>query len=110
MHLIQAKLREDDSRDVGTPLCLDWVTELLEVCLRSTYISYGSEFYEQREGATFGFLVSVVVSNLYMEELALKSAQSRRKLWNRYVDDTCCILTKGDMDRLLHHLKHQLSP
>ena len=38
------------------------------------------------------------------EELALESAPSRSRLWKQYVDDTCCILRKGDMDRFLHHL------
>ena len=40
----------------------------------------------------------------YVEELALESAPSRPRLWKQYVDDTCCILRKGDVDGLLHHL------
>ena len=50
---------------------------------------------------------SPVSANLYMEffeELALESAPSRPRLWKRYVDDTCCILRKGDVEGLLHHL------
>ena len=50
-----------------------------------------------------GSPVSAVVANLYMdffEELALESAPSRPRLWKRYVDDTCCILRKGDVDGL----------
>ena len=39
------------------------VTDLLEVCLRSTYMyfSYNREFYEQREGAAMGSPVSVII-------------------------------------------------
>ena len=54
-----------------------------------------------------GSPVSAVVANLYMEffeELALESAPSRPRLWKRYVDDTRCILRKGDLDGLLNHL------
>ena len=54
-----------------------------------------------------GSPVSAVVANLYMEffeELALESAPSRPRLWKRYLDDTCCILMKGDVDGLLHYL------
>ena len=54
-----------------------------------------------------GSPVSAVVANLYMEffkELALESAPSRPCLWKQYVDDTCCILKTGDVDRLLNHL------
>ena len=54
-----------------------------------------------------GSSVSAVVANQYMEffeELALESAPSRPWLWKQYVDDTCCILMKSDVDGLLHHL------
>ena len=111
VQVIQAKLREDDSLAERTPLSPDRVAELLDMCLRSTYFSYGGEFYEQREGAAMGSPVSAVVANLYMEffeELALESAPSRPRLWKRYVDDTCCILRKGDVDGLLHHLNNML--
>ena len=47
-----------------TPLSPDRVAELLDMCLRSTYFSYGGEFYEQREGAAMGSPVSSVVANL----------------------------------------------
>ena len=28
------------------------------------------------------------------------------RLWKEYVDDTCCILKKGDVDGLLYHLPY----
>ena len=105
--VIRDKLREDEDLVERTPLSPDRVAELLSLCLRSTYFSFGGEFYEQRQGAAMGSPVSAVVANLYMEffkELALESAPSRPRLWKRYVDDTCCILRKGDVDGLLNHL------
>ena len=51
-----------------------------------------------------GSPVSAVVANLYMEffeELALESAP---RFWKRYVDDTCCIMWRGEVEPLLHHL------
>ena len=54
-----------------------------------------------------GSPVSAVVANLYkefFEELALGSAPSRPRLWKRYVDDTCCIVRKGDVDGRLNHV------
>ena len=107
MQVIQTKLKEDDSLAERTPLSPDRVSGLLDLCLRSTYSSYGGEFYELREGAAMDSPVSVVVSNLCMkffEELGLDSAPSRPRLWKRYGHDTFCILRKGDMDGLLHHL------
>ena len=50
--------------------------------MKSTYFSYNSEIYKQRQGADMGSPVSAVVANLYMEfleELALESAPSRQR-------------------------------
>ena len=107
VRVIRDKPREDEDLVERTPLSPDRVAELLSLCLKSIYFSFGGEFYEQRQGAAMGSPVSAVVANLYMEffeELALESAPSRPRLWKRYVDDTCCILRKGDVDGLLNHL------
>ena len=53
------------------------------MCLKSTYFSYGGNFYKQKEGAAMSSLVSAVVANLYMEffeELALETALTRPRL------------------------------
>ena len=79
----------------------------MELCLRSIYFSYNGEFYEQTGGATMGSSVSAVVANLYMEffeELALRLAPVRPRLWKRYVDDTCCKAKRNTMEGLLNHL------
>ena len=107
VQVIRDRLRGDETLVNRTTLSPDRVAELLEACLRSTYFCYGGEFYEQREGAAMGSPVSAVVANLYMEffeELALKSAPSKPRLWKTYVDDTCCIVKKGTVEGLLSHL------
>ena len=60
--VIRDKLREDEDLVERTPLSPDRVAELLSLCLKSTYFSFGGE---QRQGAAMG--VSAVVANLYME-------------------------------------------
>ena len=80
VEVIRSKLGEDEDLAERPPLSPDRIAEVLDLCLRSTYFSYGGELYEQREGAAMGSPVSVVVANLYMEffeELALESAPSR---------------------------------
>ena len=107
VQVIRDRLRRDETLVNRTTLSPDRVAELLETCLKSTYFCYGGEFYEQREGAAMGSPVSAVVANLYMEffeELALRSAPTKPRLWKRYVDDTCCIVKKGTMEGLLSHL------
>ena len=38
------------------------------------------------------------------EDIALHTAPSRPRLWKRYVDDTSCIVKKGEVDKFLQHL------
>ena len=105
--IIRRILGEDRTLGDRTSLSLELIAELLGMCLKSTYFSYGGNFYEQKEGAAMGSPVSAVVANLYMEffeELALETAPTRPRLWKRYVDDTFCILRKGSTEELLHHL------
>ena len=90
-----------------TILSPERITELLDVCLRSTYFSYQDTFYEQREGAAMGSLVSAVVANLYMEffeDLAIGSPPVKPRMWSRYVDNTFFNFKKGEDSILLTHL------
>ena len=43
-----------------TVLSPKWIAELLEMLLKSTYFSFGVNFYEQKEGAAMGSLVSTL--------------------------------------------------
>ena len=81
--IIRERLREDGTLGDRTSLSPEWIADLLEMCLRSTYFSFGGNFYEQKEGAAMGSPVSAVVANLYMEfieELALETAPTRPRL------------------------------
>ena len=103
--VIHRKLTEDLVK--RTPLPAERIAELLQLCLKTTDFSYNGEFYEQRQGAAMGSPVSTVAANLYMEffeELALQSAPSRSRFWKRYVDETCCIMEKDEVEPLLDHL------
>ena len=107
VQVIRDRLQQDEMLADRTTLSPDKVADLLEMCLKSTYFSYGGDFFEQREGAAMGSPVSAVVADLYMEffeELALRTAPTKPRLWKRYVDDTCCIVKKGTVEELLTHL------
>ena len=56
--VIREWLREDGTLGDRTSLSPEWIADLL--CLKSTYFSFGGNFYEQNEGAVMGFLVSAV--------------------------------------------------
>ena len=101
--VIRDKLQNDENLDERTCLSPECITELLEVCLRSTYFRYNGNCYEQVDGAAMGSPVSTVVANF--EEVDLNSSPGKPVLWKRYVDDTFCIVKKGSEKRLSDHLK-----
>ena len=109
VQVIKKKLKEDQSLPSHTSLTRERITELLEICLITTYFRFQGWFYEQQEGAAMGSPVSAIVANMYMEhfkELALRTAPERPRVWKRYVDDTCCIIKKEAVDRFLKHLNN----
>jgi hypothetical protein len=60
------------------------ITELLEVCLKTTYLQVDDKFFQQKDGMAMGSALSPVVSNIFMEhfeELALRMAIHRPSLW-----------------------------
>ena len=100
-------LREGSALKDRTLLPPERITHLLELCLRTTYFTFRSEFFQQQDGAAMGSPVSPVVANIYMEmfeDQALSSAQNRPRMWKRYVDDTFCIMEKRHVKAFLVHL------
>ncbi len=65
--VIRDKLKNDESLDERTCLSPKCITELLKVCLKSTYFRYNGNCYEQVDEKAMGSPVSAVVANLYME-------------------------------------------
>ena len=58
--IICKKLGEHETLGNRTVLFPKWIAELLEMWLKSTYFSFGVNFYEQKEGAAMGSLVSTL--------------------------------------------------
>ena len=104
VQVIKKKLKEDQSLPSRTSLIPERITELLEICLITTYFRFQGRFYEQQEGAAMGSPVSAIVK--HFEELALRIASERPRVWKRYVDDTCCIIRKEAVDEFLKHLNN----
>ena len=86
------------------------IVMLLRLCLDTTYFQVNGAFYKQKRGTAMGSPVSVVVANLFMEELeqrALESFAHPVKVWRCYVDDTFVVM-KGDLvDSFHEHLNSQ---
>jgi hypothetical protein len=72
--------------------------ELLDSCLKTTYVQFEDKFYQQKEGMAMGNSLSPVVSNIFMkhfEEIALDTADYTPAKWLRYIDDTFIVWPHG---------------
>ena len=61
--IIHDILHQDPTLSDRSSLNAAQVTELLRICLTTTYFVYSSEFYVQKEGAAMGSPVSPIVAN-----------------------------------------------
>ena len=51
--------------------------------------------------------ISPIVANLFMEDFEVKAIQTAKnppKMWKRYIDDTCVILSSASKDEFFHHI------
>ena len=95
---------------VKLPLPTEDITDLLNLCLTSTYFQYNGEHYKQLHGTAMGLPVSVVVAEIVMqhiEERALATCRQTIPLWLRYVDDTFTAVHKDEIDDFHDHLNEQ---
>ena len=73
-----------------TNLTITELTEVLDICLTSTYFTYNNKCYEQIFGTPMGSSLSPVIANMVMEDLeqqALSTLHNPPSIWVRYVDD-----------------------
>ena len=90
-----------------TELNINQISELLELCLTTTYFIYDGTYFQQTHGAAMGSPISPLVANLYMEhfeQLALSTAPHPPSLWLRYVDDTYVRIHEYDVEGFTRHI------
>jgi hypothetical protein len=108
LQVIRNKLHNDDTLAERSPLQVEAIMELLEVCLSTTYFQVDDKFFQQKDGMAMGSSLSPTVSNIFMEQfekLDLNSAQHGPSVWLRYVDDTCVAWPHGP-SKLQNFLSH----
>jgi hypothetical protein len=109
LRVIKNKLCMDSTVSDRSPLQVDDVMELLEVCMKTTYFQFEDKFYQQNDGMAMGSSLSPVVSNIFMEhfeKLAIDTTDLRPAVWLRYVEDTFVVWPHGStrLQEFLHHL------
>ena len=107
LEIIHHKLSQDNTLANRTNLTAQQITDLLEICLRTTYFVYDEVIYSRVEGAAMGSPVSPIVANLFMEwfeEKAIDTFQFEITIWRRYVDDTMVALCEDLLDDFTTHI------
>ena len=109
LKVVEESLAMDTSLRNRTSIPAAQLTELVELCLQTTFFQFQDTFYEQSDGAAMGSPLSPVVANLYMEhfeEVALRTAPLAPKLWTIYVVDTFVVWPHGqtELERFHRHL------
>ena len=108
--LIYERLTDGPSLTDRTALSPQQVTDLLGICLTTTYFKYDGSFYAQIEGAAMGSAVSPIVANLFIEDYegkALEAYQDQPKYWGRYVDDALAVIKTAIIEPATQHMNAQ---
>jgi hypothetical protein len=91
LQVIRNRFSTEPSFPECSPLRVEDVMELTDVCLTTMYFQFEDKFYQQKEGMAMGNFLSPVISNLFMEhfeEIALDTADYKPTKWFGYVNDT----------------------
>ena len=110
LEIIHQRLINDPTLSSRTKIPAEMVTDLLRICLTTTYFLFDGKIYSQVEGAAMGSPVSPIVANLFMEhfeEKALSTCTARPRLWLRYVDDTMVIIDRDKVEDFHSHINDQ---
>ena len=109
MDIIYRRLCSDTTLSERTNLTPEDIIELTKFTMSTTYFTFRGKIYEQIHGTAMGSPVSVVISNLYMEDweqraLATAPPEIKPSLWFRYVDDIFERAPANTTERLTEHL------
>ena len=78
--------------------------------MTSKYFNYNDKYYKQLDGTAMGFLASVVVTDIVMqniEEQALITYSETLPIWLHYFDDTITAVHKYKIDEFHENLNKQ---
>ncbi len=105
INLILDKVYKDKA--IKTKLEKEEMKKLLQICTKDMHFSFNGSIYKQINGVVMGSPLGPVIANIFMaqlEEQLIPQLQDKVSLWQRYVDDTCTFIRKGEVDSVLEKL------
>ena len=97
----------DPSLSSRTSLSVNKLADLLEFCLKATYLSFQGRRYRQTFITVMDLPVSVTVTNFVMEDIedhALLLFSQLLHFLKKHVDDACTAVPPGMVTKLQRHL------
>ena len=89
---------------IRTKLEREELKRLLEICTKEMHFSFNGAIYKQINGVAMGSPLGPVIANIFMaelEKLIIPQLGDKISLWQRYVDDTCTFIKKGETEAVL---------
>ena len=80
----EEQLNKDQTLSKRPSIPVSQLVGFEELCLRTTYFQFQDDYFEQTDGAAMGSPLSLVIANLFMEDLEQKAIQKavlQPKLW-----------------------------
>ena len=110
INIIYETMVNDKDLEKKTTMTARHVTELLKLCVKTTYFAFNKKLYQQIDGLAIGAATSGPGAELFMERLESKAIATFKEppgIWKRYVDDTFSKLKRAHVDQFLIHLNNQ---
>ena len=107
LKVVRDQLEHDETLHERTYLDSENIISLLDLCLNATYLQFQNVVYQQVHGTAMGSPVSVIITNLVMEDIeqrALSTFRTPLWFWKRYVDDTCTAIQPCIIEEFHQHL------
>ncbi|XP_038148866.1 uncharacterized protein LOC119788543, partial [Cyprinodon tularosa] len=105
---VRTRLEQDSDLNNRTNFTPDQICTLLGLCLSTTYFKFRGNFYRQKHGCAMGSPVSLIVANLYMEEMEKRALDTFNGIppshWFRYVDDTFVKIQLEEVEAFTKHI------
>ena len=102
IQLILDKVYKD--KLIKTKLTRKEMKKLLEICTKEMHFSFNGVIYKQTNGVAMGSPLGPVIANIFMAELEsvlVPQLEDQISLWQRYVDDTCTFIRRGEVENVL---------